>query len=122
MSLSNNGYSYKITITGEEFANPKQYAGRISPSNQMVNPPILPPSGAPSSFIKNTISDIAEFSFKKIVEPRYGDVAKVIGVPDNFPEKISEHHFISIMRATERLLSPSYEAIIKAGTTTTGAK
>ena len=117
---SNNGYSYKITITAEEIRNPTRLSGASKATTSFVQPPKIDAKRTPTNFTKYTIMELPRFAFDKIVEPRFTGIGQLTGQPTNFPHFISEHHMITIMRATERVLAPKFMAgIVGKGNSTT---
>jgi hypothetical protein len=119
---TNSGYSYKITITAEELSAPTALNGGSKVAPTLLQPPRIDAKGTSTSLVKYTITDLHHFAFNKIVEPRFDGIGLYTGQPVNFPDFISEHHFIGIMRATERILAPRYDAIINSTTTSTTTK
>lgn len=110
---TNNGYSYKITITAEEIRNPTKLSGASKMASSFVQPPKMDARRTTTNFTEYTTTVLPRFAFDKIVEPRFDGIGQYTGQPVNFPHFISEHHMISIMRATERLLAPKYMGSIK---------
>ncbi len=117
---SNMGYSYKITITAEELSMPSSLSGASKKAFTYLQPPSLDAARTPTKLATTTVSSVHYFAFNKIVEPRYDGIGKYTGEPVNFPDFISEHHFIGLMRASEIGLNPNYEAIIVGSTGSTG--
>lgn len=112
--MSNNGYSYKITITAEELSRPSSISGGSSKSVSLLQAPRIDSKRTPSNLKDYTISNLHHFAFNKIVEPRYTGMGLYTGQPTNFPDFVSEHHLIGIMRATEICLQPRYSAMINS--------
>ena len=118
---TNNGYSYKITITAEELSSPTPINGGSKPAPTLLQPPKIDMKGTKTKLSEFTISNLHHFAFNKIVEPRFDGIGQYTGQPVNFPDFISEHHLIGIMRATEKILQPQYEAMINSTTGSTGS-
>jgi hypothetical protein len=119
---TNNGYSYKITITAEELSSPTSLSGASKMATTLLQPPKIDAKGTNTKLIEYTVTDLHHFAFNKIVEPRFDGIGLYTGQPVNFPDFISEHHFIGIMKATEKILAPRYEAMINSTTTSTTSK
>lgn len=117
---ANSGYSYKITITAEELSFKPAMNGGSKPSHTALQPPMIDAKGTKTMLSDYTISNLHHFAFNKIVEPRFDGIGIYTGQPVNFPDFISEQHMIGIMRATEKILEPKYEAMIKSTTGSTG--
>lgn len=117
---TNNGYSYKITITAEELSNPGVLSGGSGMASTKLQPPKIDAKGTSTRLVDYTISKVHHFAFNKIVEPRFDGIGKYTGQPVNFPDFISEHHLLGIIRATESILAPRYEAMITSKTGSTG--
>lgn len=118
---TNNGYSYKITITAEELVRPNSLSSGSKMAPVLLQPPLVDSKRTPTGLTDCTVSKLHHFAFNKIVEPRFDGMGQYTGQPINFPDFVSEHHMIGIMRATEICLKPKYEAIIQGSTNTTTA-
>ena len=117
---TNNGYSYKITITAEELSYPTPMNGGSRPAPTRLQPSAIDAFGTKTMLADYTISSLHHFAFNKIVEPRFDGIGQYTGQPVNFPDFVSEHHLIGVMRATESILAPKYKAMIKGTSGSTG--
>ena len=86
-STTKNGYSYKISITGEEAFDGKILSGTSTMQVGVVNPPLLSATKGYSNQL-GRISKYNMWAFRKIVEPRYDELGRRTGVPVNFPELV----------------------------------
>lgn len=118
---TNSGYSYKITITAEELARPNNLSGGSTLAPVVLQPPLIDAKRTPTGLTDYTVSRLHHFAFNKIVEPRFDGMGMYTGQPTNFPDFVSEHHIIGIMRATEICLYPRYSAMIYGNSNTTTA-
>ena len=119
MELTKAGYTYKITITAEDLATPTNLKGGTTAVAGVLNPPQLSDNKAPS-LRSGSAMVYPHWAYKKIVEPRYDGVGIHTGQPVNSPTFISENHVLALMRLVDRMLAPSYQAMIKAKSNTTG--
>lgn len=120
-STTKNGYSYKISITGEEAFDGKILSGTSTMQVGVVNPPLLSATKGYSNQL-GRISKYNMWAFRKIVEPRYDELGIRTGVPVNFPELVQEHHMISILRSVEPLFYNAPKGMIQNWVTSPSVK
>lgn len=120
-TIEKNGYSYKITITGEERFTGSTYAPSSRYQLGVLNPPIVSNKNAYSAQF-GKVSKYNHWAFPKIVEPRYDMVGLMTGIPVNFPDLVQEHHMIAVMRSIEPMLKNSPEAMLQVYTTSPSVK
>ena len=120
-STTKNGYSYKISITGEEAFDGKILSGASTMQVGVVNPPLLSATKCYSNQL-GRISKYNMWAFRKIVEPRYDELGRRTGVPVNFPELVQEHHMISILRSVEPLFYNTPKGMIQNWVTSPSVK
>lgn len=117
--LTQSGYSYRVTITAEDLYPSSNLAGGTIPQDMVMNPPQIKNTRAYSKLIGNT-GAYPSWAFRKIVEPRYDGIGFHTGFPVNFPDMISEQHFIGVLRSTEDILAPDNQFIIQETGTSNG--
>jgi len=120
-ALEKNGYSYKITITGEEKMSNSVIAGGSRLTKGALNPPKLSNTNAYSAQL-GRVNKYNHWAFRKIVEPRYDKIGLITGIPENYPDLVQEHHIISVMRSIEPLLHNTPQALLQVWTTSVSVK
>lgn len=114
-----SGVSPNITVTCEE-CSWHRYAGlaQYSLGKDMPKPPVPGIGMCPSEAMNLWRNRNPEWLGSPLIEPAYDGISAYTARPSNKPDFVSGHHFISIMRAVEQFLAPSYVANINAYTTT----
>lgn len=118
-----NGTSPPIELTGESLSarknplfSPVQGVPTDVYGKQVeVKPPKIDPDNV-SEALRMNKNAFPQFTFEKIGEPEYGVTQKGVtpighytGVPVNRPDYINDYFVISIMRAVDKIVNPSYK-------------
>lgn len=116
MATSNYGVSYAVTITAENLAVVSAYGHNYIVNSGTLNPPVLKLNRSYSERICQYPNNYPSWAFGKVSEPKYDGVAEYTGQPSNNPDKISEHHFIGIMRTIELITDSTYTGLVSVYT------
>lgn len=113
VKLTAIGISPAFQITAEELRH--RYLGVPTPSpvGNWVPPPTFGENGG-ASLAMQLINAWFPWIDEKLVPPKFDGVCQYLGIASNRPTYIKDYHMITLNRAVDRILTPSYVGVIAA--------